>query len=207
MLLSEQINVAHSFVRLVNVINVNLASVRSVTCDFSGAGDGYMKMEVDSAVDMKPQEQIPFLEHVPDASGIKVEAKPDSPLASQMGSVVNGPGGLREQKLFTPAKLSSSQQEAVAKAKKYAMEQSIRSVLLKQTLVHQQQVSFRHLFFELHLCSNLLMLTKTVISLFAFLRHLVIFLSSILRYRKLVAVICSRIFCVYRLPSYSCAFV
>lgn len=106
-------------------------------------GDGYMKMEVDDAMDVKPPEQIPFpqaAEHMADPSAIKAEARPDSPQASQMGVVVNGPGGVREQKLFTPAKLSSSQQEAVAKAKKYAMEQSIRSVLLKQTLVHQQQV-------------------------------------------------------------------
>jgi len=31
------------------------------------------------------------------------------------------------------------QNEAVAKAKKYAMEQSIKMVLMKQTLAHQQQ--------------------------------------------------------------------
>lgn len=38
-------------------------------------------------------------------------------------------------------KLSIDQQETVAKAKKYAMEQSIKMVLMKQTLAHQQQVS------------------------------------------------------------------
>lgn len=106
-------------------------------------GDGYMKMDVDSPMDVKPPEQIPFPREAEPvaASSVKMEARPDSPEASQMGVVVNGPGGHREQKLFTPAKLSSSQQEAVAKAKKYAMEQSIRSVLLKQTLVHQQQMA------------------------------------------------------------------
>lgn len=36
-------------------------------------------------------------------------------------------------------KLSTEQNEAVAKAKKYAMEQSIKMVLMKQTLAHQQQ--------------------------------------------------------------------
>lgn len=36
-------------------------------------------------------------------------------------------------------KLSSEQQETVIKAKKYAMEQSIKMVLMKQTLAHQQQ--------------------------------------------------------------------
>lgn len=37
-------------------------------------------------------------------------------------------------------KLTSDQEEAVKKAKKYAMEQSIKMVLMKQTLAHQQQV-------------------------------------------------------------------
>jgi hypothetical protein len=39
-------------------------------------------------------------------------------------------------------KLSQEQQEAVTRAKKYAMEQSIKMVLMKQTLAHQQLVSF-----------------------------------------------------------------
>ena len=37
-------------------------------------------------------------------------------------------------------KLHADQQDAVARAKKYAMEQSIKMVLMKQTLAHQQQV-------------------------------------------------------------------
>lgn len=36
-------------------------------------------------------------------------------------------------------RLSSEQAEAVSRAKKYAMEQSIKMVLMKQTLAHQQQ--------------------------------------------------------------------
>lgn len=36
--------------------------------------------------------------------------------------------------------MSSDQNEAVNKAKKYAMEQSIRMVLMKQTIAYQQQV-------------------------------------------------------------------
>ena len=43
-------------------------------------------------------------------------------------------------------KLSPEQQEAVTRAKKYAMEQSIKMVLMKQTLAHQQLVSFLILF-------------------------------------------------------------
>lgn len=37
-------------------------------------------------------------------------------------------------------RLNSEQKDMVARAKKYAMEQSIRLVLMKQTLAHQQQV-------------------------------------------------------------------
>lgn len=40
----------------------------------------------------------------------------------------------------TPLKLSNEQTEAVSRAKRYAMEQSIKMVLMKQTLAHQQQV-------------------------------------------------------------------
>ncbi|RXG53982.1 hypothetical protein Avbf_08614 [Armadillidium vulgare] len=36
-------------------------------------------------------------------------------------------------------KLTQDQKDALARAKKYAMEQSIRLVLMKQTLAHQQQ--------------------------------------------------------------------
>ncbi|CAB3260448.1 unnamed protein product [Arctia plantaginis] len=61
----------------------------------------------------------------------------------QVGDVFTGPGA----KCSTlPAilggslpRLSSEQSDAVTRAKKYAMEQSIKMVLMKQTLAHQQQ--------------------------------------------------------------------
>lgn len=37
-------------------------------------------------------------------------------------------------------KLTNEQAESVSRAKRYAMEQSIKIVLMKQTLAHQQQV-------------------------------------------------------------------
>lgn len=40
-------------------------------------------------------------------------------------------------------KITSEQQDTVNRAKKYAMEQSIKMVLMKQTLAHQQQVTFK----------------------------------------------------------------
>lgn len=64
-----------------------------------------------------------------------------SPQAAQTGPLLTGPGGAREQKRFILKKLSSSEEERVKKAKKYAMEESIKSVLLKQTLAQQQQVT------------------------------------------------------------------
>ncbi len=48
---------------------------------------------------------------------------------------------LRCSKPFQLPKLNSSQVEAIQKAKKFAMEQSIKCVLVKQTIAHQQQVS------------------------------------------------------------------
>lgn len=61
----------------------------------------------------------------------------------QLGDVEFGPGsrspllGILSGAL---PKLTSDQHDLVAKAKKYAMEQSIRMVLMKQTLAHHQQV-------------------------------------------------------------------
>ncbi|XP_046343819.2 poly(U)-binding-splicing factor PUF60-like isoform X1 [Haliotis rufescens] len=73
---------------------------------------------------------------------MKVERDDDelfAPQADQTGSVLEGPGAKREMKPFSLPKLGSSQQDSIARAKKYAMEQSIKSVLVKQTIAHQQQ--------------------------------------------------------------------
>lgn len=67
------------------------------------------------------------------------------PQADQIGSLLEGPGAKRDQKPFTLPKLSSTQHELVQKAKKYAFEQSIKSVLVKQTIAHQQQVCINEL--------------------------------------------------------------
>ncbi|XP_024941892.1 poly(U)-binding-splicing factor half pint isoform X3 [Cephus cinctus] len=62
---------------------------------------------------------------------------------NQTGQVVAGPGA---KYLTLPGilgaalpKITSEQQDTVTRAKKYAMEQSIKMVLMKQTLAHQQQ--------------------------------------------------------------------
>ena len=59
----------------------------------------------------------------------------------QTGHLVLGPGARRDGSgLGAPLpKLTLEQNLAVQKAKKYAMEQSIKMVLMKQTLAHQQQ--------------------------------------------------------------------
>ncbi|XP_014666112.1 PREDICTED: poly(U)-binding-splicing factor PUF60-like [Priapulus caudatus] len=67
---------------------------------------------------------------------------PHSPMPEQeqIGPVLAGPGAQRDLPLLTaPPKLSAEQLESVKKAKKYSMEQSVKNVLIKQTLAHQQQ--------------------------------------------------------------------
>ncbi len=69
-------------------------------------------------------------------------SRPDPPAnLMQSGHLVLGPGARRDTaSLGVPlAKLTPEQAAAVQKAKKYAMEQSIKMVLMKQTLAHQQQ--------------------------------------------------------------------
>jgi len=61
------------------------------------------------------------------------------PQTEQCGPVLEGPGAKRDIKPFTPPKLTPSQMEDVQRAKKFAMEQSIKSVLVRQTIAHQQQ--------------------------------------------------------------------
>ncbi|KAI5706233.1 hypothetical protein M8J75_006144 [Diaphorina citri] len=61
----------------------------------------------------------------------------------QVGPITPGPGrglGILGILGVPLPKLSSDQQDTVTKAKKYAMEQSIKMVLMKQTLAHQQQL-------------------------------------------------------------------
>lgn len=62
---------------------------------------------------------------------------------TQTGEVITGPGA-RSSTIAgilggSLPKLSSDDADAVSKAKKYAMEQSIRMVLMKQTIAYQQQ--------------------------------------------------------------------
>ena len=64
-----------------------------------------------------------------------------SPQAEQIGPVLAGPGAKKEMAPMVPPKLTKDQQDNVQRAKKYAMEQSIKSVLVKQTIAHQQQVN------------------------------------------------------------------
>ncbi|XP_059478427.1 poly(U)-binding-splicing factor half pint isoform X2 [Neocloeon triangulifer] len=72
---------------------------------------------------------------------------PHTPISDieQTEQLTAGPGAKRDvilQGLLGHGlpKLSSEQQEHVNRAKKYAMEQSIKMVLMKQTLAHQQQL-------------------------------------------------------------------
>jgi len=60
----------------------------------------------------------------------------------QAGQLIIGPGG-KKAKIDKPLpKLTSSQENALKKAQKYAMEQNIKMVLVHQTITHRQQVVF-----------------------------------------------------------------
>lgn len=61
--------------------------------------------------------------------------------SQQLGPLLAGPGAVTgdPKVIHKLPKLNTSQQESVQRAKKYAMEQSIKSVLVKQTIAHQQQ--------------------------------------------------------------------
>ena len=64
----------------------------------------------------------------------------DLSAAQQTGLLLAGPGALRASAIAAGlVKLSTEQLDMVTKAKKFAMEQSIKSVLVKQTIAHQQQ--------------------------------------------------------------------
>lgn len=57
----------------------------------------------------------------------------------QTGPLIAGSGARRDIFGSVPPKLTTDQADAVSRAKRYAMEQSIKMVLMKQTLAHQQQ--------------------------------------------------------------------
>ncbi|KAF8571760.1 hypothetical protein P879_00089, partial [Paragonimus westermani] len=63
---------------------------------------------------------------------------PLKPGYEQTGPVYNGPGSLLARQSFMLMKLELEQREAIDRAKKYAMEESIKSALAKQT--RQQQL-------------------------------------------------------------------
>ena len=61
-------------------------------------------------------------------------------LLHEVGLLVVGPGGRKEggRAAVSLPELASGERSQVQRAKKYAMEQSIKIVLMKQTLAHQQ---------------------------------------------------------------------
>lgn len=65
------------------------------------------------------------------------------PEMEQTGPVIAGPGAKKDALPLIGIglpKLTPEQQDMVTRSKKYAMEQSIKMVLMKQTIAHQQQV-------------------------------------------------------------------
>ncbi|KAM3717728.1 Poly(U)-binding-splicing factor [Dirofilaria immitis] len=77
---------------------------------------------------------------VPVATYMPSEALVPMPVLPQSGAIIVGPGAKKEAQLLGLGliKLRSKQKDWLADAKKYAKEQSIKQVLLRQTLAHQQ---------------------------------------------------------------------
>ena len=93
--------------------------------------------------------QVTFSEIIQDRNLTKVKKNTMTNIAGdedqgghlmEVGGLVVGPGGKREggRASLTLPDLPSYERSMVQKAKKYAMEQSIKIVLMKQTLAHQQ---------------------------------------------------------------------
>uniref|UniRef100_A0A3P9MXN4 AFG3-like AAA ATPase 2 n=1 Tax=Poecilia reticulata TaxID=8081 RepID=A0A3P9MXN4_POERE len=80
------------------------------------------------------QLQPPLIDDVISSRCVLIGSQGGPPLIMENGQTAPTP------KLGLPP-LTANQQEALQKAKKYAMEQSIKSVLVKQTLVQQQQLT------------------------------------------------------------------
>jgi len=62
------------------------------------------------------------------------------PQMEQSGTLIIGPGGKKAKIDTSLPKLTSSEESALKKAQKYAMEQNIKMVLVQQTIAHKQQV-------------------------------------------------------------------
>ncbi|XP_018327868.1 poly(U)-binding-splicing factor half pint isoform X2 [Agrilus planipennis] len=94
----------------------------------------------------EPEPPVPGTEEPQIKRGLTMDAFQNVEYISdlyQTGEVMAGPGA-RSNTIAgilggTLPKLSSEQMDSVSRAKKYAMEQSIKMVLMKQTLAHQQQ--------------------------------------------------------------------
>ncbi|VDK65230.1 unnamed protein product [Onchocerca ochengi] len=82
----------------------------------------------------------PHITAVPVTTYMPSEALVPMPVLPQSGAIIVGPGAKKEAQLLGLGliKLRSKQKDWLADAKKYAKEQSIKQVLLRQTLAHQQ---------------------------------------------------------------------
>lgn len=113
-------------------------------------GNGSSNEEVDVKPELKMGTEETAVDMEVEAKAEGADIKANTPCgedlkkeAQQYGAVFAGPGAkINFTRPMVPPilpKLSFVQQELVTQAKKYAMETSIKSVLVKQTLAHQQQ--------------------------------------------------------------------
>uniref|UniRef100_A0A8C4Q160 Poly(U) binding splicing factor 60 n=1 Tax=Eptatretus burgeri TaxID=7764 RepID=A0A8C4Q160_EPTBU len=96
-----------------------------------------------------PNQQSDEHDRLDSGSTTQATSEPDSVVGNgaMCAALVSSPGAASGSSLSSPGsmtlgllpQLTTEQQESLQKAKKYAMEQSIKCVLVKQTIAHQQQ--------------------------------------------------------------------
>ncbi|VDD85651.1 unnamed protein product [Enterobius vermicularis] len=100
--------------------------------EVSGNGDSVASPVGDTPASGSPHSVV--------ASQVPSEALVPMPVLPQAGDIIVGPGAKKEAQLLGLGliKLRSKQKDWLADAKKYAKEQSIKQILLRQTVAHQQ---------------------------------------------------------------------
>uniref|UniRef100_T1IIT5 RRM domain-containing protein n=1 Tax=Strigamia maritima TaxID=126957 RepID=T1IIT5_STRMM len=112
-----------------------------VSIDAAMMQNGDIFKDGDSSIGEVPTKKIKMEDESP-------RSHSPMPEMEQTGPVVAGPGAKKDALPLVGIglpKLTSEQQDMVTKAKKYAMEQSIKMVLMKQTIAHQQQTEEKDL--------------------------------------------------------------
>uniref|UniRef100_A0A915IK12 RRM domain-containing protein n=1 Tax=Romanomermis culicivorax TaxID=13658 RepID=A0A915IK12_ROMCU len=132
---------------LLNENNADNAAPYNPACPTSnGVAADSLTSPIDVAAQQQNENSAPaaaVVERPPPTPQDVFSSSNDSSMTyfQQTGEVMVGPGGVKEAIVLGLGlpKLRREQEDNLARAKRYALEQSIKHVLLKQTVAHQQQ--------------------------------------------------------------------